>query len=94
MLVDANVLLYAADETSPFHERARQWLERALNGPSRIGIPWQSLWAFVRIATDPRAVTDPFTSSEAWAQVEAWLDAPAAWVPRPGAAIGSSWAPC
>jgi hypothetical protein len=78
------VLLYATDETSSFHDPARQWLERALNGPQRVGIPWQSMWAFVRIATNPRAVAEPLTASEAWAQVEAWLDAPATWVPQPG----------
>lgn len=43
MLVDANVLLYAVDTDSPFHESARDWLETALNGTRRVGIPWQSL---------------------------------------------------
>jgi len=32
MLVDANLLLYAADSTSPFHQRASTWLESVLNG--------------------------------------------------------------
>ncbi len=27
MLVDANILLYAADEDSPFHARCRPWLD-------------------------------------------------------------------
>jgi hypothetical protein len=34
MLVDANLLLYASDSSSPFHERASTWLEESLNGPS------------------------------------------------------------
>ena len=84
MLVDANVLLYSVDEDSPFHGRARDWMVAALNGPQRVGLPWVSLWAFVRIVTNPRALTDPLTPGEAWEYVEGWLDAPAAWVPAPG----------
>lgn len=84
MLIDANVLLYSVDEDSPCHVAARDWLEQALNGSKRVGLPWQSLWAFVRIATNPRALRDPMTPAEAWSYVEAWLDAPAAWVPAPG----------
>lgn len=84
MLVDANILLYAADETSRFHTSARDWIESALNGPRRVGLPWASLEAFVRIATNPRALTDPLSPSEAWSFVEEWLEAPAAWVPQPG----------
>jgi len=84
MLVDANVLLYSVDEASPFHARARDWMLTALNGDKRVGIPWQSLWAFVRIATNPRALLEPLTPSEAWEYVENWLEAPASWVPAPG----------
>lgn len=84
MLVDANILLYAIDEESPLHTSARDWLETALNGPRRVGIPWMSLTAFVRIATHPRALRDPLAPAEAWQFVDEWLDAPAAWVPAPG----------
>ena len=86
MLVDANILLYAVDRDSPFHERSRGWLETALNGTRRVGIPWSSTTAFARIATHPRALRDPLSPTAAWALVEAWLDAPAAWVPAPGGA--------
>ena len=85
MLVDANILLYAVDSDSPFHERARSWLEDALNGSRRVGIPWSSLHAFVRISTNPRAQRAPLEPHEAWSVVEAWLDAPTVWVPTPGA---------
>jgi len=84
MLVDANILLYAVDEDSPFHAAARNWIEEALNGPRRVGIPWQSLTAFMRISTNPRAMTSPLAPGEAWGLVESWLDAPNAWVPQPG----------
>ncbi len=83
MLVDANILLYAVDEASPQHERARDWLEQELNGSRRVGLAWQSLVAFVRIATNPRALAEPLMPAQAWPLVEAWLDAPTAWIPQP-----------
>ncbi|MDN5857211.1 MAG: PIN domain-containing protein [Pseudonocardia sp.] len=84
MLVDANILLYSVDEESRFHVASRDWLAEALNGPKRVGIPWQSIWAFLRIATNPRALTSPLTPTEAWEHVDDWLDAPASWIPSPG----------
>jgi len=83
-LVDANIMLYAVDETSTFHEASRGWLEAALNGNRRVGIPWSSATAFVRIATHPRALRSPLTPPEAWSYVEDWLDAPTTWIPAPG----------
>lgn len=83
MLVDANVLLYAVDRVSPFHHMAARWLTEQLNGPSRIGLPWQSITAFLRIATHPRASAHPLGPAQAWRQVEEWLAAPASWVPVP-----------
>lgn len=83
MLVDANLLLFARSTTSPFHEVARAWLEAQLDGPTRVGLPWQSLVAFVRVATNPRVYESPLTPDQAWAQVEDWLAAGPVWVPLP-----------
>jgi toxin-antitoxin system PIN domain toxin len=84
VLVDANILLYAVDTEHPHHERAKAWIEEALNGPRRVGIPWVSSIAFVRIATNPRALRQPLTPPDAWSIVTAWLDAPSVWIPEPG----------
>jgi len=84
VLVDANILLYATDRDSPFHDAAKVWLEEALNGVRRVGLPWSSTVAFARIATHARALRTPLTPAAAWDLVEAWLAAPAAWVPMPG----------
>lgn len=83
MLVDANLLIYAVDKTSPDHARAAGWLEAQLNGDRPVGIPWQSLTAFVRIATHPRASLHPLRPEIAWGFVTDWLAAPVAWVPGP-----------
>ncbi|MFT4163771.1 MAG: PIN domain-containing protein [Microlunatus sp.] len=56
----------------------------ALNGPRRVGIPWQSLWAFLRIVTNPRAQARPLSPSEAWEHIDDWLNAPVTWTPSPG----------
>ena len=83
MLVDANILLYAVDTSAVEHGVASRWLEEQLNGNRRVGLPWESLGAFVRIATHPRAARNPLTAEQAWDIVEAWLGAPAAWIPLP-----------
>ena len=83
-LVDANVLLYAVDTASPFHPPAKAWLEGALNSPRRVALPWQSLHAFLRIATHPRATSNPLSPSDAWTLVASWLAATGAWTPVPG----------
>jgi len=86
MLVDANILLYSIDQSSPFHERAQDWIVEALNGTRRVGLPWMSLNAVLRIATNPRATTNPLAPAQAWTFIDAWLDAPASWIPEPGPA--------
>lgn len=81
MIVDANILLYARNTGDPRHGKARTVLEEALNGPRRIGLPWPTLTAFLRIATHPRVFARPLTPQAASDQVAEWLTAPAAWVP-------------
>lgn len=81
MLLDANILLYAVDSTSPQHGRASEWLAEVLNGSRRVGLPWQTVGAFMRISTHPRVTTNPLTGEEAWSYVDDWLGADPAWVP-------------
>ncbi len=83
MLVDANILLFAIDETSRFHAAAAQWLEEQLNGRGRVGLPWLSLGAFLRISTHPRAFERPLAPEHAWQYVQSWLEARNVWIPVP-----------
>jgi len=83
MLVDANLLLFAADERSPFHARASAWLTGRLNGERRVALPWQSLAAFLRIATNPRVFEHPLAPTQAWEYVESWLANDVVWTPLP-----------
>jgi uncharacterized protein len=88
MLLDANLLLYAVDRSSRFHSIASDWLTEQLNGPRRVGIPWPSLVAFLRISTHPRASESPLTPEDALRYVDDWLSADAVWTPVPGARHG------
>ncbi|HEX5307516.1 MAG TPA: type II toxin-antitoxin system VapC family toxin [Solirubrobacteraceae bacterium] len=84
MLLDANLLLYAVHKGAPQHKRAADWLTEQLNGPKRVGFPWQSLAAFLRISTHPRAFQRPLAPATAWERVTDWLSSPVAWIPQPG----------
>lgn len=81
MLLDANVLLYSVDQQSVHHDRCAAWVETAFNGPRRIALPWQTIGAFVRIATHPRLFARPLAPADAWSLVEQWMAAPVSWVP-------------
>lgn len=83
MLVDANLLIFAVDRTSPNHAQALSWLEGVFNGAQRVGLPWSSLIAFLRIATHPRIYREPLSINDAWKLVDRWLGAPASWIPLP-----------
>jgi toxin-antitoxin system PIN domain toxin len=85
MLVDANLLLYAVDSSSTFHRRASSWLTSVLNGAQRVALPWQSLTAFLRISTNPRAWDLPLDPQTAAGLVADWLSAGPVWTPEPGA---------
>ena len=76
-LVDVNVLLYAVDETSPQHERARGWLEAVLSGTETVALTWLVLLAFVRLSTRAAVFTAPMTADEALDIVDGWLAQPA-----------------
>ncbi len=84
MLLDANLLLYAVHERAEQHEQARAWMTEKLNGAVRVGFPWQSINAFLRISTHPRAFARPLDPDVAWGRVIDWLAAPVAWLPEPG----------
>lgn len=83
ILVDANLLLYAANHAAPEHETAREWLDERLMGTARVGLPWPSLLAFVRLATNPLVVRQPVSVEAAWDQVTEWVACESAWVPLP-----------
>lgn len=81
MLLDANLLIYAADANSPQYPAASRWLEAALRGDRRVALPWQTIGAFLRVSTHPRVATEPLSAAEAWRYLEAWLETDVVWIP-------------
>jgi uncharacterized protein len=85
ILIDANVLLYAYDADSPFHDRARTWLEETLARERDVRLALVTLLAFVRIATDRRLFTQPLSVEEATVIVAGWMDRPNVSIAEPTA---------
>jgi toxin-antitoxin system PIN domain toxin len=77
-LVDANVLIYAVNESSTHHEAARTWLDGALGGEETVGFAWSVLLAFVRLTTHPAVFAEPLDVDAATAIVRGWTDQPSA----------------
>jgi uncharacterized protein len=76
ILPDVNLLLYAYDESSPFHAKAAAWWQECLSGVEPVGLTTQVLFAFVRIGTSARAFARPMTMEIAAGHVRQWLDQP------------------
>lgn len=76
IVLDANLLLYAYDFACPEHKRARVWLEDVFSDLEPVGLPWQTVSAFLRIHTDPRLPGDRFTMEEAVLVVDQWMILP------------------
>ena len=75
-VVDANVLIYAANSASAQHAAARKWLTSALREGETLGLPWVSVLGFIRLTTNPRLMPRPITVAEAIAAVDGWVAQP------------------
>lgn len=74
--VDANLLLYAYDQSSPVHQPASRWLASVFSGSEPIGFTWPTILAFLRISTSAKVFRDPLSIEEAVTIVDDWLDHP------------------
>ncbi|MCI0607269.1 type II toxin-antitoxin system VapC family toxin [bacterium] len=84
ILIDANLLLYAYNPQSEYHERAKQWLEETFSQTEPVRLGWQSILAFLRIVTNVHVFKKPFTPREARGIVSHWLAQPSVAVLEPG----------
>jgi len=74
--LDANVLLYASDESSPVHAKARALVEELAAGPEIAYLFWPTIMAYLRIATHPAVFARPLTAAEALGNIEQLLARP------------------
>ncbi len=76
LVVDTNILIYAADEDSPFHVACRSWLEHQRARADAWYTTWPILYEFLRVTTHPKVVRRPWSISEAWQFVIALIASP------------------
>jgi len=72
-VLDTNVLVYAADEASEFHEASRVLRDRE---DVALAITPQILMEFYAIITDPRRVTSPRSAEEARGELAKYVHSP------------------
>lgn len=68
--IDVNILVYAADETSTRHSRARAFLEHIATSPAITYLFWPVLLGYVRIVTHPSIVDAPLSPEAALADID------------------------
>jgi toxin-antitoxin system PIN domain toxin len=81
---DVNLLIYAFNPAGPQHADARQWLVDIMSGTEEVGLTDLSVFGFIRIATNRRAVVTPLTPQAAIQAVEGWLERPQVRFVTPG----------
>jgi toxin-antitoxin system PIN domain toxin len=74
-LLDSNVLVYAADASSSFHEASKNLRDKGIAGKISLCVCPQVLNEFFAIVTDPKRVTTPREPEEAMVEVEKYLQA-------------------
>jgi toxin-antitoxin system PIN domain toxin len=83
-VVDANLLLYAYNADAPQQPASAKWLEELFDSGETVGLPWVTIWAFVRICTNPRIWSNPRSAAEAFAIIGTWLEQPGVVTLQPG----------
>src|SRR5579864_3598741 len=84
ILIDANLLLYAYDESSAEHSAARSWLDKVFSGKEQVWLSWVTIMAFLRISTNLRALRKPLRMPEACEIAAEWLQRPQVSLLNPG----------
>ena len=82
-LLDASILIYAYNPTALQHAAARDWLDQLLDS-SEVLIPWISLWALLRISTNPRVAQMNQPAAEVFRAVRELVNHPRVRVVEPG----------
>jgi uncharacterized protein len=75
-ILDANLLLYAYNSDAPQQSAVARWLTELLESGETIVLLWVTVWAFIRICTNPRIWKNPRPVKEAFAIVDKWLAQP------------------
>jgi toxin-antitoxin system PIN domain toxin len=82
--VDANVLVYASNESEPVHRPAGKLLERLAAGPEIVYLFWPAIMGYLRIVTHPALLPRPLAPAEAVANVGTLIGLPHVRTPGEG----------
>ncbi|MDQ3432965.1 MAG: hypothetical protein M3467_12270, partial [Actinomycetota bacterium] len=76
LLLDTNLLVYAAMPAMEEHGAARTWLRARYEDASElVGVSWPTLYAFVRLASSRRIMSDDASPlSDAWRAAMAFVE--------------------
>jgi toxin-antitoxin system PIN domain toxin len=74
--LDANVLVYASDEGSRFHDAAVAVVQGVAAGPEIVYLFWPTAMAFLRVSTHPTIFARPLTHDEAIGNLRSLFDLP------------------
>jgi toxin-antitoxin system PIN domain toxin len=67
--IDLNILLYATDASSPFHESASNFLAERARDPEVLCLAWPTVMGYLRVATHPRIFASPLSPEQAMANI-------------------------
>jgi len=76
LVVDTNILLYAANRGCPEHEFCRDFLRGIVAIGDTCFVPENVIYEFLRVATHPRVFPQPLRASEAISFLDALLSVP------------------
>lgn len=74
--LDANILLDASNQTSPWHEPARRFLTQCMQNDEPLFLTWPVIMAYLRISTHPSIFDEPLSKVTAEANVTTLLNQP------------------
>lgn len=74
--LDVNILLYASDQQSPFHERAVRFLEECVRRQEPLYLAWPTLSGYLRMVTHAKIFAKPLPHEEAVQNIAALLSLP------------------
>ncbi len=78
LVIDTNILVYAANKNSEFHHACRRRIEDCRARSSPWYLSWSICYEFLRVSTHPNILPNPWSAAHAWSFLEAILAAPSA----------------
>ena len=74
--LDANVLIYASDESSTHYRQAVDFLGERAEGSDLLCLTWITIMAYQRISTHPAIFKNPLSPAVAWGNISRLLARP------------------